>query len=89
MALNDAATVTLCSRRKASHFSIMLLLVSGAADHAMILRSRSAVVQPTKVRCGARYLQLVRAKSLRCLDFQRDGLGDAGCRPEARSASHP
>jgi hypothetical protein len=31
-------SVTLCSRRKARHFWIMLLLVSGAADHEMILR---------------------------------------------------
>ena len=36
-ALNHAATVTLCSHRKASHFWRMLLLVSGPADHGMIL----------------------------------------------------
>jgi hypothetical protein len=33
MVLNGAATVTLCWRQKASHFWIMLLLVSGTADH--------------------------------------------------------
>jgi hypothetical protein len=36
MTLHDAATVTLCWHRKASHFWIMLLLVSGTADHGMI-----------------------------------------------------
>jgi hypothetical protein len=46
MALKDAATVTLCSRRKASHFWIMLLLVSGAADHVVILASRSQPYRP-------------------------------------------
>jgi len=36
MVLNGAATVTLCWRQKASHFWIMLLLVSGTADHGWI-----------------------------------------------------
>ncbi len=37
-ALNEAATVTLCWQQKASHFWIMLLLVSGTADHGRILQ---------------------------------------------------
>jgi hypothetical protein len=36
MAFNGTATVTLSSSRKASLFWIMLWLVSGPADHAMI-----------------------------------------------------
>jgi hypothetical protein len=36
MALNEAATVTLCSDRKASQFWIILLLVAGQTDHGMI-----------------------------------------------------
>ncbi len=34
---HDAATVTLCWRQKASHFWIMLLLVSGPIDHGRIM----------------------------------------------------
>ncbi len=37
MVLNGAAPVTLCGRQKASDFWIMLLLVSGTADHGWIL----------------------------------------------------
>jgi hypothetical protein len=54
MVLNGAATVTLCWRRKASHFWIMLLLVSRTADHGWALAPRSAIwptIEGHRVQC--------------------------------------
>jgi hypothetical protein len=47
MALNHAATVTLCWRRKASHSRLMLLLVSGTTDHEMILNHARRLTRAT------------------------------------------
>jgi hypothetical protein len=49
LALRHAATVTLCWRRKASHFWRMLLLVSRTAEHGMI----------SAIGCATRRLQLM------------------------------
>jgi hypothetical protein len=63
-ALNHAATLTLCSSGKASHFSIMLLLVSSTADHGMILRhARAYPASGCRTRCLASQSRLFGAMS--------------------------
>jgi hypothetical protein len=62
VALNNAATVTLCWSQKASHFWIMLLLICGAADHGWILHPPSHSGRDRPPRCSVCRLQLVREK---------------------------
>jgi hypothetical protein len=65
MAFNVAATATLRSYRNASRFWIMLWLVSGPADHGVILARRSCFLayrteterRAAPASCGARFAQ--------------------------------
>jgi hypothetical protein len=52
MALNHAATVTLGWYRKASHSRLMLLLVSGTADHGVILNHARRHASAIRVSTG-------------------------------------
>jgi hypothetical protein len=67
MALNHAATMTLCWHRKASHSRLMLLLVSSTADHGMILNHARRRASAIRVSTGG--LAARPRKSLRKSDW--------------------
>jgi hypothetical protein len=92
MAFNVAATVTLCSYRNASLFWIMLWLVSGPADHGMILAGRSRLFRHVAWNDAQRewsfFGALLAALGCRATLALQHALITSGCRFESCRAHH-